>query len=82
MPEEHELSKIHTEQLVQVCNGQLKSENRIIPSLTCLDQEKGFILDSSISTDMIERVFPDPSLEVEKERDDFLVKEMSTKEER
>ncbi|XWS39255.1 hypothetical protein CRYUN_Cryun18bG0035100 [Craigia yunnanensis] len=82
VPEEHELSKIYTEQLVQVCNGPLISENRIIPSLTCPDQEKGFILDSSISTYMIERDFPDPSLEVEKERDDFSVKQMSTKEER
>ncbi|XP_022722860.1 myb-like protein X isoform X2 [Durio zibethinus] len=76
-PEEHELAKIHTKQLVQVCNGPLQSEEMIIPSLTCQDQENGFILDSSISTDMVES--PDPSLEVEKERDDFLVKEMAAK---
>ncbi|XWS53900.1 hypothetical protein CRYUN_Cryun10bG0039900 [Craigia yunnanensis] len=80
-PEEDELAKIHTEQQVLVCNGALKSKNTIIPSLTCPYQEKGFIIDSSISTDMVERVFPDPSLEVENERDDFSVKEMPTKEE-
>lgn len=40
----------------------------IIPSLTCQDQENGFISNSGISTDMVE--FPDPSP----------VKEMATKE--
>ena len=63
-----------------MCNGPLKSKNIIIPSLKCPYQEKGFIVDFSISTDMVERVFPDPSLEVERERDDFSVKEMPTKE--
>ncbi|XVF63022.1 hypothetical protein PTKIN_Ptkin09bG0055400 [Pterospermum kingtungense] len=71
-PKEHELGKIHTEELVQVCNGPLKREDMIIPTLTCQDQENGFILNSSISTDMVK--VPDPSLEVEKERGDFLVK--------
>ncbi|XVE81700.1 hypothetical protein DITRI_Ditri15bG0086700 [Diplodiscus trichospermus] len=77
-PEEHELAKIHTEQLIQLCNGPLKSEDMIIPSSTCQDQENGFILDSSTSSDMVE--LPDPSLEVEKERDEHLVKELAAKE--
>ncbi|XVF38310.1 hypothetical protein REPUB_Repub20aG0090200 [Reevesia pubescens] len=78
-PEEHELAKMQTEQLVQVCNGPLKSDDRIIPSLTCQDQENGFTSDSSISTDTVESASPDPSLEIGKERDDFSVLEMATK---
>ncbi|XP_022760200.1 midasin-like [Durio zibethinus] len=79
-PDEHELAKIHTEQQVQVCSGPLTIEDMIILSLTCPDQENGFVLDSSISTDTFESVFPDQSLEVGKERDEFSVKEMVTKE--
>ncbi|XP_021291802.1 uncharacterized protein LOC110422277 isoform X2 [Herrania umbratica] len=80
VPEQYESAKIHTEQLVQACNGPQKSEHVIIPYLTCPDQENGFISDPSISTDMVESVCPDSSSKIEKETDDFWVKEMATKE--
>ncbi|XVF28751.1 hypothetical protein REPUB_Repub15cG0057400 [Reevesia pubescens] len=79
---EPELAKIHTEQLVQVCNGPLKNEDRIIPSLTCQDQENGFNLGTSVSPYAVESVFPDPSPEVENEMDDFSVKEMAIEKEK
>ncbi|XP_017975923.1 PREDICTED: uncharacterized protein LOC18603083 isoform X4 [Theobroma cacao] len=79
-PEQYELAKIHTDQLVQACNGPQKSEHVIIPYLTCPDHENGFISDPSISTDMVESVCPDSSSKIEKETVDFWVKEMATKE--
>ncbi|KAB2039950.1 hypothetical protein ES319_D02G046700v1 [Gossypium barbadense] len=79
-PDEHELAEICTELLVLECNGPVKSEDMIIPSLTCQDQENGFILDDSVSTDPVETVSPDLSPEAGKGRDEFLVEEMAIKE--
>ncbi|TYI38640.1 hypothetical protein ES332_A02G042200v1 [Gossypium tomentosum] len=79
-PDEHELAELCTEQLVLECNGPVKSEDMIIRSLTCQDQENGFILDDSVSTDPVETVSPDLSPEAGKGRDEFLVEEMAIKE--
>nr|KJB28406.1 hypothetical protein B456_005G045900 [Gossypium raimondii] len=79
-PDEHELAEICTELLVLESNGPVKSEDMIIPSLTCQDQENGFILDDSVSTDPVETVSPDLSPEAGKGRDEFLVEEMAIKE--
>ncbi|KAK8548593.1 hypothetical protein V6N13_054622 [Hibiscus sabdariffa] len=77
--EEHELVEILTEQLVLECNGPVKSEDLIIPCLTCRDQENGFLLDSCVSSDPVESVFPDRSLEAGKGRDVILAEEMASK---
>ncbi|GMJ01916.1 hypothetical protein HRI_003860800 [Hibiscus trionum] len=68
--EEHEPTEIRAEQMVLQCNGPLKSKDMIIPSLTCRDPENGFVSDSSLSTDKVESVFSDRSLEIGKERDE------------
>ncbi|KAK8703856.1 hypothetical protein V6N13_047499 [Hibiscus sabdariffa] len=77
--EEHEPVEILTEQLVLECNGPVKSEDMIIPCLTCSDQENGFLLDSSISTDPVQSVFPDRSPEAGKGRDVISTEEMASK---
>ncbi|KAL4273658.1 hypothetical protein GQ457_13G025620 [Hibiscus cannabinus] len=77
--EEHGPVEILMEQLVLECNGAVKSEDMIIPSLACCEQENGFLLDSSLSTDPIESVFPDRSPEAGKRRDVISVEEMASK---
>ncbi|XP_039036518.1 uncharacterized protein LOC120173404 [Hibiscus syriacus] len=69
-PEEHESTEIGAEQMVLQCNGPLKSKDKFIPSLTCQDQENGFVSDYSASTDPVVRVFADQSPEIEMETDE------------
>ncbi|KAK8623742.1 hypothetical protein V6N13_065105 [Hibiscus sabdariffa] len=66
---EPESAEIGAEQMVLECNGPLKSKDMIILSLTCRDQENGFVSDSSLSTDTVESVFSDRSPEIGNERE-------------
>ncbi|KAK8585694.1 hypothetical protein V6N13_050667 [Hibiscus sabdariffa] len=67
---EPESAETGAKQMVLECNGPLKSKDMIIPSLTCRDQENGFVSDSSLSTDTVESVLSDQSPEIGKERDE------------
>ncbi|KAL4311914.1 hypothetical protein GQ457_01G032180 [Hibiscus cannabinus] len=67
---EPESAEIGAKQMVSECNVPLKSKDMIISSLTCRDQENGFVSDSSLSTDTVESVLSDQSPEIGKERDE------------